>query len=219
LYAGGAFHNAGTVIAAHIAKWNGVSWSALGLGLNNDASALRFSTTGDLYVSGLFTTIGGMATASHWAMWSNGVWLPGWVGSLISPQVFTVTATRTILAGLFIAATTPGVTHITNAGTARGYPTIAITGPGRLLYLINYTTKQVIYFDITLVASEILTINLSGQNKTITSSFRGDMYPGIIAGTLTNWYLQPGLNHIGCYVDNAAASAVYGYTPRFWGAA
>jgi hypothetical protein len=96
---------------------------------------------------------------------------------------------------------------------------ITITGPGRLLYLINYTTNQVIYFDITLLASETLTIDLAPGVKTVTSTFRGNLISGVLAGSLTNWYLQPGANYIGCYVDNAAASAVYGYSPRYWGAA
>ena len=130
-----------------------------------------------------------------------------------------ITGNTPILAGEFTTATVPGVTTITTTCTANAYPTIAITGPGRLLYLINYTTGQVIYFDITLVASEVLTIDLRQGYKTVTSSFRGNMISGRLAGALTNWYLQPGANAIGCYVDNAAAAAVYGYTPTYWGAA
>jgi hypothetical protein len=218
LYAGGAFHNAGIVAANHIAKWNGISWSALGSGTNDGVGALHIGDSGDLYVGGSFTSAGGHGV-SCWAIWANGVWLPGGVGSLNNQvTAFDFTSTRAILAGLFTAATTPGVTEITTTCSARAYPTIAITGPGRLLYLINYTTGQVIYFDITLVASEVLTIDLRPGYKTVTSSFRGNLISGVLAGSLVTWYLTPGLNHIGCYVDNVLAAGSYGYTPVYWGA-
>jgi hypothetical protein len=209
LYAGGHLHNAGIVSALHVAEWNGISWLALGAGVSDVIYKMAVASDGSLSVGGV----------GVWNTWRSGIWLPGL--GVMNNQVndMIMTLSQTVLAGSFTAATTPGVTHITNAGTARGYPTIAIAGPGRLLYLINYTTNQVIYFDITLVASETLTIDLRPGYKTITSSFRGNMIHGVLAGALTNWYLAPGLNHVGCYVDNAAASAVYGYTPTYWGAA
>lgn len=219
LFIGGNLDNAGGIVAGGIAKWNGVTWSALGEGTNGSVYALKFDTDGLLYVGGLFNTLGSIATTGNWGVWHNGAWLPAWIGTVGSlVWAFVLSTAITAIAGDFTAATVPGVTTITTTCSARAYPVIAITGPGRLLYLINYSTNQVIYFDITLVASEVLTIDLRERVKTVTSSFRGNLISGVLAGSLTTWYLQPGANYIGCYVDNAAASAVYGYTPRYWGA-
>ena len=56
VYIGGSFTLAdGVANTAHIAKWNGTSWSALSTGLNNAVYALAFAPNGDLYVGGLFT--------------------------------------------------------------------------------------------------------------------------------------------------------------------
>ena len=219
LYAVGTFTTAGVITVSYSAKWNGSAWSSLGTGTNTSPLRISTSWNGDIYASGSFTTAGGISCPGHWAIWANGVWLPGWTGTLgAGISAFVIEEDRTILAGSFVAAATPGVTTIDNTGSANGYPVIAITGPGRLLYLINYDTEQVIYIDITLVASEVLTIDFRRATRGITSSFRGNMIHGVLAGTLTNWFLQPGENHIGCYVDDATAAAVYGYSKTYWGA-
>jgi len=75
LYAGGSFANAsGVANTANIAKWNGSAWSALGTGGAGGADnyiAMAMSPAGVLYVTGDFTTIGGVS-ASRIASW-NGV--------------------------------------------------------------------------------------------------------------------------------------------------
>jgi hypothetical protein len=77
LYAGGVFttatNNGGVAVPAnYIAQWNGSSWSALGLGMNNDVFALAVSG-GNLYVGGGFTTAGASA-ARYIANWNEGSW-------------------------------------------------------------------------------------------------------------------------------------------------
>ena len=62
LYIGGAFTIVGDVIASHVAKWNGSSWSALGSGVNSGVFALAVSGS-DLYAGGSFTTAGGKISA------------------------------------------------------------------------------------------------------------------------------------------------------------
>jgi hypothetical protein len=222
LYVGGGFTLAGGTTVASIAMWNGVAWFDLGGGVGPPAGNIvyrvRIHPNGTVYISGSFTSAGGLATPMRWALWANGVWIPGYVGTLnVFASDFVLETDRTVLAGGFTTATVPGVTLIDNIGTARAYPIFVITGPGRLLYLINYTTNQVIYFDITLIANETLTIDLSPGVKTVTSSFRGNLMSGVLAGSLTTWYLTPGDNYIGCYVDNASAAGTFTYTPMYWG--
>src|SRR6185436_2496730 len=76
LYAGGQFTTAGGNAATNIAKWNGSSWSALGLGIRGGffsaVSALAMSGS-DLYAGGSFT-IAGDVLASNIAKWNGSSW-------------------------------------------------------------------------------------------------------------------------------------------------
>jgi hypothetical protein len=72
LYIGGTFNITGNVIANHIAKWDGSTWSALGSGISGQVSALAVSGS-DLYAAGTFTTAGGNA-ANNIARWDGSSW-------------------------------------------------------------------------------------------------------------------------------------------------
>jgi len=58
LYAGGYFSTAGEVSANNIAKWDGITWSAVGSGVSGPVAALTAAGS-DLYAGGTFTTAGG----------------------------------------------------------------------------------------------------------------------------------------------------------------
>ena len=76
LYAAGAFRTAGGTLANFVARWNGTSWSPLGLGLSSFANALTVFDDGTgpaLYVGGNFTSAGGVA-ANHIAKWNGLSW-------------------------------------------------------------------------------------------------------------------------------------------------
>src|SRR6266700_3636924 len=74
LYIGGDFTAIGDVIANHIAKWNGTSWSALGLGMSAYSRVQALAVSGnDLYAGGSFTTAGGSA-ANYIAKWDGHSW-------------------------------------------------------------------------------------------------------------------------------------------------
>jgi hypothetical protein len=78
LYAGGFFTTAGGVPASNIAKWNGATWSPLGVGLNFEARALTVFDDGlgggpALYAGGFFTTAGGVP-ANRIAKWDGTSW-------------------------------------------------------------------------------------------------------------------------------------------------
>ena len=76
LYVGGDFDYAGGVRASHIAKWDGLSWSALGDGVNNRVTAMATFDDGggeDLYVAGYFGIAGGVL-ASRIARWDGTSW-------------------------------------------------------------------------------------------------------------------------------------------------
>jgi trimeric autotransporter adhesin len=82
LYAGGDFTTAGGVAANRIAKWNGTSWSSLGMGSANGVNSAVLALTvfddgsGEgpaLYAGGDFTTAGGV-TANRIAKWDGTSW-------------------------------------------------------------------------------------------------------------------------------------------------
>jgi hypothetical protein len=73
ILAGGSFSNAGGTPAHNIAFWDGLTYSALGAGINGHVRALCTSENGTLYAGGTFTTIGGIRT-SQVASWRNGSW-------------------------------------------------------------------------------------------------------------------------------------------------
>lgn len=52
VYVGGIFTQIGGVKAAHIAKWDGTSWSALGAGFNDNVYSLAVDATGKVYAWG-----------------------------------------------------------------------------------------------------------------------------------------------------------------------
>jgi hypothetical protein len=69
---GGGFTIIGTVLANHIAKWDGSAWSALGSGMDYAVWALAVSGT-NLYAGGYFAGAGGVP-ANCIAKWDGNAW-------------------------------------------------------------------------------------------------------------------------------------------------
>jgi len=80
LYVGGSFTGAGGLSASRIARWDGVAWSALGMGVDNTVFSLvgaqgATDVAPALYVGGSFSTAGTL-TANFVARWAGCVVLP-----------------------------------------------------------------------------------------------------------------------------------------------
>src|SRR5215207_5437996 len=79
LYAGGEFLSAGGASAAHVARWDGATWSTLGApgsGTNGPVATLQVFDDGSgpaLYAGGFFTSAGGIPAASI-ARWNGTSW-------------------------------------------------------------------------------------------------------------------------------------------------
>ena len=73
LYAGGTFTAAGGAPANRVARWDGVSWSALDSGVDSFVQALAVDSSGNLYAGGNFTAAGG-APANRVARWDGVSW-------------------------------------------------------------------------------------------------------------------------------------------------
>lgn len=76
LYAGGVFTQAGGLPAAHIARWDGTNWEAVGGGMDDVVKALHVHDDGSgpkLYAGGIFDTAGGVP-ARGLAAWDGSAW-------------------------------------------------------------------------------------------------------------------------------------------------
>jgi hypothetical protein len=78
LYAGGGFTTSGSVVTNHLARWDGASWSSLGIGMTNVVYALAVFDDGGgpaLYPAGKYTTAIEV-TAHHIARWDGTSFAP-----------------------------------------------------------------------------------------------------------------------------------------------
>lgn len=61
----------------NIGKYDGVTWSSLGTGLNGIVNCIKFAPNGDLYATGEFTATGdGLVQLNYIARWNGSSWFP-----------------------------------------------------------------------------------------------------------------------------------------------
>jgi len=106
-------------------------------------------------------------------------------------------------------ATTASVTAV-NCASARAYPRVFFTGPGKLVQLINYSTGRGIYFNgLTLQAGERVVFDFRPGRFKFGSNWRGNLMKYIAAGSDLDMVLLAGNNTISCYMTSTtAASAI-----------
>jgi hypothetical protein len=86
-----------STIVNRIAKWNGVSWSALGSGVNSNCFKI-LSSGNILYLTGNFTTAGGIS-ANYIAKWDGSSWSALGVGLSGSGQSLAVASNNNLYVG------------------------------------------------------------------------------------------------------------------------
>jgi hypothetical protein len=134
-YIGGAFIVVGDVIANHIAKWNGSSWSALGSGISGAVRALALSG-GDLYVGGNFTTAGGNAV-NYVAKWNGTSWSALGLGMDGGVSALAVSGSDLYAGGGFTTAGGKFSPYVARA--IINPPVLAIEGDGDGGYFIRFS--------------------------------------------------------------------------------
>lgn len=122
LYAGGNFTTAtnsggAAVPASHVAKWNGSSWSPIGLGLDDLVYALAISGT-NLFVGGWFVTASNAdastVTVNSIAKWDGAHWsaLGSGIGNGGGVEAMVLSGSSLYVAGFFTTAGGIGATNI-----------------------------------------------------------------------------------------------------------
>ena len=143
LYAGGIFTTAGGTAATNIAKWNGDSWSPLGVGMGGffvNVSALVVAGS-DLYAGGYFTTAGSIP-ANNIARWNGSSWSAlglGTGGNFRSVSALAVTGPDLYAGGSFSVAGGKVVGHIAKARIGSVAKSIAGTSGSAVIQFSGVT--------------------------------------------------------------------------------
>lgn len=221
IYAGGLF----TTPGAKVAKWNGAMWTALGTGLTNgQVDDILQLPNGLIYFAGTFTAAGGMTLPDALAVWNGNSWAFADIDLPDAPTEVTALASwqGTLYAGWLMGgggstSAVSAITSVTNAGTAIARPILTFTGPGTVYQVANYTTGDVIYFNLTLQTGETATLDLTPGKISFISSFRGNILGAILPGSvLSTFKLLPGTNSISVFGSIGSNSVVVQWRERFW---
>ncbi len=232
LFIGGNFDQADATSACYAVQWNGAGYNSVSNHVNDDINGLwpLYNNAG-LVVSGVFTLLGGLVIARNKGYWNGSAWLPFDIElpgqDDISSAYSASTGELTLGFGNGGTASAAGVTAITNTGTAATYPILTASAPTslvadgeglmRLTQLINYTTGDAIYFNLSMVAGEVVTLDLRPNRKTFTSNFRGNIINAILPGSnLTTWKLLAGVNNISTWLTGGSGAVTLSWTDRFW---
>ena len=207
LYVGGSFTAAGGVPCANIAKWNGVAWYALGSGVDTDCYTIQIEASGLVRVTGKFSQAGGLITYFV-ATWNGSTWAQ----SDATPASIIYSGVTGRMGDVFLgtdgsgagASITSVMTTAVNGGSADAHPIIQFTGPGAIVQLFNYTTGDRLWFNLTLLAGEVATLDLTPGAISFRSNFRGNVIGTILPGSnQAMWKLAPGANALSCFVTGS----------------
>lgn len=192
-----------------IYSWDGpgAPFVELGTGTNAIVTDVVIGPDGNPILAGSFTTAGGITMPGPMAGWNGSFFYSGEIVlAAADAPVLSVTADGRLVVATNNAVTGPfaAVTLLTNNGTADTYPVFEFTGPGTLYELKNYSTGDVLFFDLVLQAGERATLTLGPGNISFTSTYRGDVYKNILPGSfVATFRLTPGVNSVSAFIAGA----------------
>lgn len=214
VYATGDFVTIDSVACVRIGVYNGVSWEALGAGLNNTGWCVTVDDQNLVHVVGVFTTAGGITLQGGYALWNGFQWQTPDISVPAGDMRTVSTFAGRVFIGTFNAtvgtATWGGTTTVTNESDAAAYPTVTLLGPASgtttVWRLESLTTGRKIAFNLTLSANERVTMRFAPGVQSIYSSIRGELINSVLqtGSSLSGFLLAPGSNSVLLYVTGTA---------------
>lgn len=226
LYACGVFSLSGTTTINRIGKYQGGAWLPLGSGMDGIVHSFDVGLNGDIIAVGEFDRAGGLE-ARNVALWNGSTWAHLDIDIAVGHTNVDGLAVQylhngdvIIGGGDFDVRTTlfSAINTVENIGSAESAPVVYILGPGRMRWLENQTTKQRVFFDLTVLNGEEIFIDFdAGQ---IFSTQRGNLFHSILPGSDFNAFtLAPGENRIACFMTNDVGAQIQiSYQPTHWSA-
>lgn len=217
----------GTTAEDTLQRWNGTNWIDMGGGLtggSSDVLSLDFGPGNVLYAGGGFTTANGITLPDSAAMWNGASWAPipaNLPGTALSQSILALPE-GTIYYGYNTSgsAITAATATITNPGTSADL-TVQITGPtsgaAKNVYsLINTTTGQAFYFNLSLVVNETATLIVKSTGEvTFRSNLRPELAQTILAVSSSRMDIVNGANAMSLLLNDSTMTATYSIVPKF----
>ena len=217
VYVSGDFITADGVTCNRIAMWYGVTFRPLGSGANAVVGRIRFDRDGMLWAGGFFTEMDGMSLTDRVAIWNGSTWhhapinLPG--TAYVYDMCFTDNG------NIYLGYDTQGTAYasaitqvpVENTGSHSTYPKIGISrgddGTGCLIkWVSNELTRQGLRMNYELQKGETLTIDLEQGNKSVVSSYYGQVLRAILRGSdFSKFCMLGGTNSISIFITEAGS--------------
>lgn len=195
VYIGGMFTNP----YPFIARWNGTQWLKVGTTFTIlfNVYNLEFDQNGLLYICAP-VLIGGtsqdqICTWNGTAFSRLDIDAPG-----VTPNFLAVCLWDDNIYLMFDstgnATVSYSITNIPMIGDEEAYPIFTLTGPGVLQHIENTEDGKKMIFNLSLSPGEVVTIDLTPLQKTLSSDMRGSLFPYAAMLPLSDfasWSLQP----------------------------
>ncbi len=231
VYIGGAFTALDNITMYHLGLWNGANFEYVGPSGGFPFSAIASIRTiaiapnGTIWVGGQFNGV----VPTGWRYFTSGI-LRIVGGATVHGPIYQTNIADMVLALAFSPdsgvlagwdtmaglAWVPVGFSLTNTGNVRVYPklfmsfTADATAGSQFFSIENMTTGAAIHFwNLQVRVNEEITINCDPRKITAWSSRQGDISGKIMAGSITHFYLQPGVNEIEVLANEPNTSLLY----------
>lgn len=210
---------------SRIAKWNGTAYIDMNGGLNTTGYRVKHDANGVVYISGVFSSAGGITLANRMARFNGYTFahldinLPG------SPIVYWIHPSKYVdpvieqKYDLFIGFDSTGTGNFAgkvtpnNEGSIPSFPRIIYERSGgtsaTIETLKNETTGKELLFNYSLLNGERLTIDLTPGQRSVVSNFFGLRPDALLANSDEGvWALLPGNNDVTSFVATVGSPTV-----------
>ncbi len=230
IYAGGTFTHIGPVDANQCAVFTRYEWLPLGqqgdgiVGVGQIIRNVKVDSRGRVYWGGSFQALTGADFAKYVGTWNGSSFshldleLPDPANEVNGILIDG----RDIYLGHILAGTAVKASYvhtIENKGKASTGVVLEVLGPGRLLWLENLTTGDVIRMDLEVSDGETVTLDFRKGFQNFTSDLRGNVGDGILPDSdVAEFKLIPGDNRIAFFANdtNGNTEISLRWTVRHW---